>query len=185
MKKVIFFFCAILVCFNTFAGKIKVVSGEAALSEILKSDKTMYVEFDWSKTVFDPDEPVPLREELEEGYDEFIQETEAGFIRGFKAGLSEKITKMEGFVTLTDDEQAAQYKMVVMVPMLDWYFAVMHFYPSFKANIWALITVQDVQTGEVIAQISVKDLSKKSANYSKALCCRDGFEYIGNWIGSL
>lgn len=139
MKKNILILLALLSCCMTFAGDLKVKSGNA---KFLKEKGSIAVVFNWDKATY-ADEGKSLKEEWKDEYSKYVEEGEKFFLNGFNA--KSKTLK----AVTADKSENAQYTMTVNITKIDYFFSVMSFVPGHKYTIWADIIIKDASGKEV------------------------------------
>lgn len=173
MKKIVLLFLMLaVVSISAMAGSdLTVIQGDKKFMKA--ADGNAVIEFVWDGATYDYKQP--LAEKFEN-----LEELKNVAWNGFAETFNKKSKK----VKIVSDAAGARYKFVMQVKNMDQYFKVMGFIPGNATKVWGTMNVTDLQTGETIAVIEVKEVNG-GANPSPNGSFSDCFEELAKQIVKL
>ena len=173
MKKILLtLIVAVMGCMTAMAGSdLKVVEGDKKFLKTASGNAVLI--FDWEGATYDNKEP------LTNHYSNLEQLKPIAW-----NGFVEEFNKKSKNVKVVKDATDARYQFSMQVTNMDMYVKVMSFIPSPATKVWGVMTVTDLQTGEVIAIIQVKEVNG-GGNPSPDGSFSDCFEELGKQMAKL
>lgn len=146
MKKIIIIFIAVLTYNFATAGPLKIIFGN--WEEIVKENVFAFVEFDYSQTMWEEDEP----------YDKFCGDSYTERVNFSIADFRATFNENSKSLRMTNRPEEAKYKLVFHIKNLERKQGMMMWGRCY-IRVYGQIDIIDISTNETICSISVNGLA--------------------------
>ncbi len=146
MKKNLTLLLFMLVSMVALAGNpFKGFTGKENLKEIMGSDATALLVFDWSEAKYDYTKDI--KEGLKDDYDFVTSDCFNKFLEGFN--------HKSKHLKLTTTESGAKYKVLLKVTNIDKRFQPFAFVPKHEGLMWGKLEIIEVETNKTLSTIDI------------------------------